>query len=111
MARSWEQFKQKEHRASVEQCLADPEKLTAFNEIDNEGKVKNELYRGLLASKWLSGVTHLLATGSPEAGTEDFISHTQVEVTFKTEDLPEAKERFGGKAMITLFDYLKTLLP
>ena len=76
MARSWEQFKQKEHRASVEQCLADKDKLRLFNEMDSEGNLRNELYKGFLASKWLSSITHLLSSGGPEAGIEDFISHT-----------------------------------
>ena len=110
MARSWEQFKQKEHSASIEQCLTDDAKLIAYNQMDSEGKSKNEVYSGLLASKWLSSVTNLLTTSGPEASTEDFISHTQIEVNFNTTTLPDAKERFESKTSISLFDYIKTLL-
>ena len=68
------------------------------------------MYKGLLVSKWLSSITNLLNTGGPEAGSEDFICHTQVEVNFNTTDLPEEKDRFGERTTISLFDYVKTLL-
>ena len=110
MARSWEQFKQKEHSASIEQCLADEEKLRAFNQMEGEGKCKNAVYNGLLASKWLNSITNLLTTSESDASTEDFISHTQVEVNFDTSAVADAKERFGSKTSISLLDYIKTLL-
>ena len=68
------------------------------------------MYGGLLASRWLCSVTNLLTTSGPEASTEDFISHTQIEVNFDTTTLSDAKERFESKTSISLFDYIKTLL-
>lgn len=56
LGRAFEQAKQEEYRVAIEKCVADAQKLKAYNNLNHDGTIENEWYQNLLLTRWLNSL-------------------------------------------------------